>query len=100
IGEDIVRSTIRMNIEHKLAFSDSYNPIVVYYNEDDEELAASTLVGELRNHLVPVSNVVRYSNDSFCLIALNYGREVTTHDATVLSSVVMQSLFLRSLAAQ
>ena len=44
--------------------------------------------------------MVKYANESFCVIALNYGREVTTHDATVLSSVVMQSLFLRTLALQ
>jgi HD-GYP domain-containing protein (c-di-GMP phosphodiesterase class II) len=89
-----------MNLDHTLAFSDSAHPIVVFYNEQDADLAASTLVGELQKQLIPVSNLVRYSNDSFCLIALNYGREVTTLDATVLNSVVMQSLFLRSLASQ
>jgi response regulator RpfG family c-di-GMP phosphodiesterase len=99
-GVDTDRSTISMDLDHKLAFSDSANPIVVFYNETDAELAASTLVAELAKQLIPVSNLVRYANDSFCLIALNYGREVTTLDATVLNSVVMQSLFLRSLAAQ
>lgn len=100
IGKDIDRSAVRMNLDHKLAFSDSDNPVVAFYNDTDAELAASTLVGELKKHLIPVSNMVKYSNDSFCLIALNYGREVTTHDATVLSSVAMQSLFLKSLATQ
>lgn len=99
-GMDLDRSVVRMNIDHKLAFSDCGNPVVVFYNEADRDLVASPLVRELEKHLIPVSNMVRYSNDSFCLIALNYGREVTTHDVTVLSSVVMQSLFLRSLAAQ
>ena len=97
---DTDRSTINMHLEQKLAFSDNPDPIVVFYNEADADLAASTLVAELKRHSIPVSNLVRYSNDSFCLIALNYGREVTTLDATVLNSVVMQSLFLRSLAAQ
>jgi response regulator RpfG family c-di-GMP phosphodiesterase len=99
-GREIDRSSIDMMLDKKIAFSDSGNPIVVFYNEADADLAASTLVGELKKYLIPVSNIVRYSNDSFCLIALNYGRDVTTHDATVLNSVVMQSLFLRSLAAQ
>ena len=89
-----------MNLDYKLAFSASGKPAVVFYNEADPDLAASTLVRELEKQLIPVSNMVSYSNDSFCLIALNYGREVTTHDATVINSVVMQSLFLRSLAAQ
>jgi response regulator RpfG family c-di-GMP phosphodiesterase len=100
IGKDIDRSAIRMNFDHKLAFSDCSSPVVAFYNETDQDMAASALVGELRKHLIPVSNMVRYSNDSFCLIALNYGREVTALDATVLNSVVMQSLFLKSLAMQ
>ncbi|MBL0224706.1 MAG: response regulator [Geobacteraceae bacterium] len=94
------KSAISMDLDRRLAFSDNALPIVVYYNETDAELAASTLVGELKKQSIPVFNLVRYSNDSFCLIALNYGREVTPLDATVLNSVVMQSLFLKSLASQ
>ncbi|GAC1466825.1 MAG: hypothetical protein PVSMB11_02350 [Desulfuromonadaceae bacterium] len=100
IGGDINRSTARINLDCKLAFSARGKPGVVFYNEADPELAASMLIGELEKNLIQVSNMVSYSNDSFCLIALNYGREVTTHDATVINSVVMQSLFLRSLASQ
>ncbi len=100
IRGEIDRSVIKLHIDRKLAFSESGNPEVVYYNEADAELVASPLVKELGKLLIPVTNLVRYSNESFCLIALNYGREVTGYDAAVLNSVVMQSLFLRSLAAQ
>ena len=100
IGKDISRNTARMDFDYKSAFSASGKPAVIFYNEADPDLAASTLVRELETNLIPVSNMVSYSSDSFCLIALNYGREVTIHDATVINSVVMQSLFLRSLAAQ
>jgi diguanylate cyclase (GGDEF)-like protein/PAS domain S-box-containing protein len=89
-----------MDIDYKCAFSANGNPAAVYYNEADSGWAVSTLVSELEKQLISVSNMVSYSNDSFCLIALNYGREVTSHDATVINSVVMQSLFLRSLALQ
>ena len=99
-GEDINRSTPGMDLDFTRAFAASGVPAVVYYNDTDPVSAASTLVSELEKQLIPVSNMVSYSSDSFCLIALNYGREVTTHDATVISSVVMQSLFLRSLALQ
>ncbi len=100
IGVEINRSTPGMNLDYKLVFSARGKPDVCFYNEADPEQAASTLVRELEKQLIPVSNMVSYSTDSFCLIALNYGREVTTHDATVINSVVMQSLFLRSLASQ
>lgn len=99
-GTDIKRRIINMNFDRKLAFSDCSSPVVVFYNEDDEDMASSRLVREIEKQLIPVSNLVRYSTDSFCLIALNYGREVATLDASVLNSVVMQSLFLRSLASQ
>ena len=100
LGKGVDRSAIKMTLDHTLVFSDSSNPTVFFYNEDDPGRATSTLVEKLREHMIPVSNMVRYSNDSLCVIAINYGRDVTTHDSTVLNSVVMQSLFLKQLAAQ
>ena len=99
-GTGINRNFVTMPLDSKLAFSDDDNPVTAYYNESDEGPAASLLVGEFKKQRIPVSNMVRYSNCSFSFIALNYGREVTTHDAAVLNIVAMQSLFLRSLAAQ
>jgi len=100
VGEDVTRSGAELSLDYKEVFPASGKPAVAFYNESDPGLAASTLVKELGKHRIPISNMVSYSNESFCLIALNYGREVTTHDATVVNSVVMQSLFLRSLASQ
>ena len=96
----IDRSTVKMTLDHTLVFSASSDPAVSYYNEGTPDVATATLVEKLREHTIPVANMVRYSNDSLCVIAINYGRNVTTHDATVLNSVVMQSLFLKQLAAQ
>jgi response regulator RpfG family c-di-GMP phosphodiesterase len=96
----IERSSVALDFDHGHIFSESGRPEVYYYNETADGPAATKLVGELNKLLFKVSNVVSYSNDSFCLIALNYDREVTSYDATVLYSVVMQSLFLRSMAAQ
>jgi len=69
IRGEIDRSVIKLHIDRKLAFSESGNPEVVYYNEADAELVASPLVKELGRLLLPVTNLVRYSNESFCLIA-------------------------------
>lgn len=99
-GADIERSNISVDLDHIRAFSENGNQAALFYNENDPELSASELVGEFKKQLIPVSNMVSYFNDSFCLIALNYRRKVTTHDAAVLSSVAMQTLFLRSLAMQ
>ena len=99
-GGEIKRSTIEIAVDHKSAFSASADPEVVHYNQNDAKLTALPLVKEINRLLIPVANLVKCSNSTFSLIALNYGREVTSFDATVLNSVVMQSLFLRSLAAQ
>ena len=99
-GKYTDRSPIKMKLANKLAFSERGSSEAIYYNEADSEMTTSALVKGLNEHDIPVSNMVRYSNDSFCLIALNYGREVTIHDSTVINSVVMQSLYLKSLAAQ
>ncbi len=99
-GTDVKKSTFNMDLDDNPAFFPCGKPAVVFYNESDPETASSPLVRELEKQLIRVSNLVGYSTDSFCLIALNYGRAVTTHDATVINSVVIQSLFLRSLAAQ
>lgn len=100
LGKDVDKSIVRMDLPRRLTFADSGESVVAFYNEGDADLAESTLVKELKNHLIPVSNMVRYSNDTFCLLAFNYGREVTMYDVVVLKSVVMQSLFLKTLASQ
>ncbi len=49
--------------------------------------------------VVPV-NLVCHLGEVITLCAINYGREVTHHDAEVLNSVATQSMFLTSLATQ
>ena len=100
-GSNIKRNSIIMHRDViAWAFSDSGEPLMTFYNAGDPDLTASEFAKELQKNSIPILNMARYANDSFCLIALNYGREVTSYDATLLRSVVVQSLFLRSLAAQ
>jgi len=49
---------------------------------------------------IPISNTVCYLSNDLLIFALNYGRDVTYYDASVLNNLVMQSLFLRSLSNQ
>ncbi len=99
-GKTSDRSPMTLNLAAHLTFSESGSSEAIYYNQSDSEMNISELVTGLKDHQIPVLNMVRYANESFCLIALNYGREVTIYDSTVLNSVVMQSLFLKSLACQ
>ncbi len=49
---------------------------------------------------VVVRNMVCYTSKNLGVFALNYGRNVSLYDAAVLNSIVMQTLFLRSLSTQ
>jgi response regulator RpfG family c-di-GMP phosphodiesterase len=74
---------------------------VAFYNEADRGSPALRAFMEKMAFLsIPVSNAVCFTGASFCIIALNYAREVSRFDAGVVSSIAMQSLFLKSLALQ
>jgi response regulator RpfG family c-di-GMP phosphodiesterase len=74
---------------------------IAFLNEAD-------LGGPIRERLTPILsdlgitpiNLVCHLGDNLTLYALNYDRQVTRYDAEVLSSVVNQILFLKSLSLQ
>ncbi len=70
------------------------------------EFAAKGLeafVGRLEDHpLLPatLTNLFCSLSSELCVFAANYGREVSTHEAAVLNTLVTQSLFFKLLADQ
>jgi response regulator RpfG family c-di-GMP phosphodiesterase len=101
LGETAARSSLPrdLDLDEHLSFGETDLQLAVY-NESEAEAGCAALAGAMKKLLIPVNNLVHYSNESFCAIALNYGREVSGYDAAVLKSFVMQSLFLRSLSGQ
>lgn len=74
---------------------------IIFYNRD--EISKSRLqpfLKRLEAVSVEAQNVVCYLSEDLCVFAINYGRDVTSYDASVLNSLVMQSLFLKSLSSQ
>lgn len=55
---------------------------------------------KLKSYLILAKNMVCYMSNNLSMFALNYDSEVSDYDAAVLNSVVMQTLFLRSLSLQ
>jgi HD-GYP domain-containing protein (c-di-GMP phosphodiesterase class II) len=49
---------------------------------------------------IDVQNYICYGSQFLCIHAVNYGRDVSSYDAAILNSIVMQSLFLKSLSEQ
>ncbi len=62
-----------------------------------EMLPFTELAGSLNTN---AGNMVLHLASDLCIIALNYGRDITSYDAAVLDSLVMQALFLKSLSRQ
>ncbi len=94
------RNLLGLDLQHTLNIHKD-NPRVVFYNEADlEKQEILQFVKRLGLISITVSNTVCYVSDDLCIFALNYGRNLTTYDASVLNSLVMQTLFLKSLSLQ
>lgn len=62
--------------------------------------ALEPLIAALGSLSVTPANIVCYLSSALSVLCVNYGREVTAYDAAVLNSMVVQSLFLKSLSNQ
>lgn len=95
-------------LEKKIVSFDECFPLLqkenlnlLYLNDPwSEAPQLSLFLDRLREQGMPVVNLVCYLSDSVSLFALNYGRIVSSYDAAVLNSLVMQTLFLKSLSLQ
>ena len=74
----------------------------MFYNENRKEIKSriTIIFKTLASLSIAVSNMACYLSESLCILAVNYGREVTPYDASVLNNFVMQSLFMKSLSGQ
>lgn len=68
--------------------------------KEGEPFAYQKLTEQLMSENITASNMVGVSSERFCIVALNYGKIVSRYDAEVLNSIVMQSLYMKSLASQ
>ena len=73
---------------------------LLFYNEPQLRELPTLLSDVTASFASPVNNIICYLSNNLSVFALNYGQEVSSHDAAVLNSIVMQTLFLRSLSIQ
>ena len=99
VYKELDRTMLNIDLQQDMAWAG--NPRIVIYNDGDlGQSELQPIKDKLDSISIPVSNMACYLSESLCIIALNYGRDVTSYDASVLNSFVMQSLFLRSLSGQ
>jgi len=97
----LVRTALNLNVQHALDLPPKGRSEISFYNESDiEKSKFKPFINRLEAANLLIWNMTCYLHHDFCLFAVNYGKDVTEYDAAVLNSIVMQSLFLKSLAAQ
>jgi response regulator RpfG family c-di-GMP phosphodiesterase len=92
---------LRNGLRSYLPLPDKGRTRTFYSNEQEGEPSGyPQFIEALKSWSIPVANAVAVSSETLCLVALNYGRAVSHYDAEVLNSIVMQSLYMKSLASQ
>jgi len=99
---ELYQTKLNIKLHDSLSLPAAGDSRVLYFNEG--EAASSGLRSLVRilesESLLSVRNGICYLSPELCVFSLNYGRDVTVYDASVLKSLVMQSLFLKSLSNQ
>jgi len=96
------RDLLRLELEHSIELPEKDNARIAGCNNngDTEKSEFLPVVKKLESADIRVSNAVYYLSNNLCILALNYGRAVTQYDASVLNSLAMQCLSLKSIAEQ
>jgi response regulator RpfG family c-di-GMP phosphodiesterase len=99
---ELYQTRLNTRLQETLRLPEPGESRVLFFNEGeagDTELRELVRMLEAEN-LLSVRNGIGYLGPELCVFSLNYGRDVTVYDASVLKSLVMQSLFLKSLSNQ
>lgn len=100
IFKKLQRHPLKLDLQSHLELPLS-NPQVVFYNKADlGQAEILPVVRKLESISIQVANMVCYLSVDLCFLAINYGSEITSYEASVLNSLVMQSQFLKSIAKQ
>jgi response regulator RpfG family c-di-GMP phosphodiesterase len=83
-----------------LGISAGSNNNTSFCNNPESVPQFMSLVEKLAAMEIAVDNLACHISEMATVIALNYGREVTRYDASVLESLAMQTLFFMQLATQ
>lgn len=96
VYDKLQRTPIALDLT--LKFSGKHVSKNFWGNEIVVEEKFKSLTEKLKQFNLHITNMACYLSDVLCVFALNYQEDVTKYDASVLNSLVMQTLFLRSLA--
>jgi len=99
-GSVLRRESLRSGIPHCPVRKGNEQATTFSNGNGPEALDNQPIIAAIESFGRPVHNFVSYQSSEMCVYALNYGKDVTSHDATALKALVVQTLFLRSLSGQ
>ncbi|MBA4419188.1 MAG: two-component system response regulator [Syntrophus sp. (in: bacteria)] len=100
VSGKLERKPVKLDLSNELRLPAGDSTITFFSDNDLENREAGEIAAKIESAGISVSNMVCYLSGDLIVLALNYGRNVTDYDAAVLKSLVIQSLFLRSLSSQ
>ncbi len=99
-ANDALNRTL-LTVDIMQGLDETGNPRIVFFNENDQDRSVlQSFVKTLASRSLAVSNMACYLSESLCIFAVNYGRDITPYDASVLNNFAMQGLFMKSLSGQ
>ncbi len=101
LSGELIKHSLEYRFENNLTLQYQGKAKIEFINKADiGKSERCPFITKLESDGIAVSNAVCYFSNELVILALNYGRDVTAYDASVLNSLVMQSMFLRSLSEQ
>ncbi len=98
---DFVRRELSDNFNESLTPSQSEDSMISFYNNDSlNSPSIERLVERLRAITPALENFSCYTSPDLLVFAINYGRDISSYDASVLKSLVVNSRFFKSLSQQ
>jgi response regulator RpfG family c-di-GMP phosphodiesterase len=85
---------------HDLIMNESDSKTGFFNRKDENSDNLKSLIDKLAVLSIDVENIVYHADNELSVLAVNYGRRVTRHDAAVLNNLVLHTMFLKSFSAQ
>ena len=87
--------------DDRAPLSNGSDALTFFYNGPEVERSPlQSIVEKLRASGIETINVAGYASPQLCIFAINYERDATAYDASVLRSLATQIMFLTSLSGQ
>jgi response regulator RpfG family c-di-GMP phosphodiesterase len=95
------RMAVGYELQSDLPLYDDPTPKIHFCNRGElEKSEFKPLLSKIQSLNIKATNLICYISSTLCIFAADYGRDVSDYDASVLNSLVIQSLFLKSLSGQ